>query len=127
MTSKSTTVESEQPFKPTKQELIEAAGKTVPDVIASGLRVLFCGINPGLYSAAVGHHFAGPGNLFWSTLFTTGFTPRLFTAFDEPDMLALGFGITNLVPRASASADDVSREELRAGARTVRRKVRKFK
>jgi len=96
-------------------------------VIEPDLKILFCGINPGLYSAAVGHHFAGPGNLFWPTIFAAGFTPRLFTAFDEAEMLALGYGITNIVPRASASADDVDREELRAGARTVRRKVRKYK
>jgi double-stranded uracil-DNA glycosylase len=115
------------PWKPSRQQQLQSITRRVPDVIAPGLRILFCGINPGLYSAAVGHHFAGPGNLFWPTLYTTGFTPRLFTAFDEPEMLALGYGITNLIPRASASADDVSREELRAGARTVRRKVSQFK
>ena len=74
------------------------------DVVSDTLEVLFCGINPGLYSAAVGHHFAGPGNMFWTTLFATGFTPRLFSAFDEAEMLALGYGITNLVARASANA-----------------------
>lgn len=115
------------PWKPSRADQLKSISRRVPDVIALDLKILFCGINPGLYSAAVGHHFAGPGNLFWPTIHTTGFTPRLFTAFDEPDMLALGYGITNLVPRASAAADDVSKEELRAGARTVRRKVRKYK
>ncbi len=114
-------------WRPTRAQQIAALNRRVPDVIAADLDVLFCGINPGLYSAAVGHHFAGPGNLFWGTLFATGFTPRLLTAFDETEMLALGYGITNIVPRASAAADDVNKDELRAGARTLRRKVLKFK
>src|SRR5882672_2572894 len=68
MVSKRTQTSLGRPFKPTKQELIEAEGKTVPDVIAPDLLVLFCGINPGLYTAAVGHHFARPGNRFWPAL-----------------------------------------------------------
>lgn len=115
------------PWKPSREVQLKSISRRVPDVIAENLSVLFCGINPGLYSAAVGHHFAGPGNLFWPTIHNAGLTPRLFTAFDEPEMLALGFGITNLVPRASANAEDLTKEELRAGARTVKRKVRKFK
>ena len=115
------------PWKPSRAEQLESIRRRVPDVIAPDLDVLFCGINPGLYSAAVGHHFAGPGNLFWPTILATGFTPRLFTAFDEAELLSLGFGITNIVPRASATADDLTLDELRAGARTVRRKVRKYK
>jgi double-stranded uracil-DNA glycosylase len=115
------------PWKPSREIQLKSISRRVPDVIGPELRVLFCGINPGLYSAAVGHHFAGPGNLFWPTIHRAGLTPRLFTAFDEPEMLALGFGITNLVPRASANAEDLTKEELRAGARTVCRKVRKFK
>jgi len=98
----------------------------VPDVIRPGLTVLFCGINPGRYSAAVGHHFAGPGNLFWSTLFTTGFTPILFSSFDSPKLLDLGYGITNLVPRATATADEISHDELHTGARTLTRKANQF-
>ena len=115
------------PWKPSREQQLKSIKRRVPDVIAPNLDVLFCGINPGLYSAAVGHHFAGPGNLFWPTIHATGFTPRLLTAFDEPTMLELGYGITNIVPRASAAADEVSKEELRAGARTLRRKVTKFK
>jgi len=115
------------PWRPTREQQLRAIRRRVPDVIAPGLDVLFCGINPGLYSAAVGHHFAGPGNLFWQTLYTTGFTPRLLTSFDEEEMLALKYGITNLIARATASAEDVEREELRAGARNLHRKVSKFK
>lgn len=115
------------PWKPSREIQLKSIARRVPDVIAENLNVLFCGINPGLYSAAVGHHFAGPGNLFWPTIYRAGLTPRLFTAFDEPEMAALGFGITNLVPRASKDAEDLTKEELRAGAKTVKRKVRKFK
>lgn len=115
------------PWKPNRTEQLKSINRRVPDVIRTDLDVLFCGINPGLYSAAVGHHFAGPGNLFWSMLHLAGFTSTLLTSFDEERMLELGYGITNIVPRASANADDVSKEELRAGARTVRRKVLKYK
>jgi len=115
------------PWKPSREIQLKSLSRRVPDVLAENLNVLFCGINPGLYSAAVGHHFAGPGNLFWPTIHKAGLTVRLFTAFDEPEMLALGYGITNLVPRASANAEDLTKEELRAGARTVKRKVRRLK
>ncbi|MBS1119712.1 MAG: mismatch-specific uracil/thymine DNA-glycosylase [Deltaproteobacteria bacterium] len=114
------------PWRPTRKQQLAALDRRVPDVIAPDLDVLFCGINPGLYSAAVGHHFAGPGNLFWRTLSGAGFTPRLLSAFEEHELLSLGYGITNLVSRSSAAADEVSKEELRAGARTLRRKVLKF-
>lgn len=112
--------------KPTKAELAAAAGKTVPDVIALNLDVLFCGINPGLYTAAVGHHFARPGNRFWPTLHRAGFTPRLFSAFDEQELLTLGYGITNIVARATTAADELTSDELVAGARILKRKVRRF-
>ena len=105
MVSKRTAAAAEQPFKPTRQQLIEAAGKTVPDVIAPGLRVLFCGINPGLYTAAVGHHFARPGNRFWPALHASGFTARLLSPFEERELLERGCGITNVVPRATAARD----------------------
>src|SRR5882762_9401188 len=96
--------ETPSPFKPTKQQLIEAAGKTVPDLIGPGLQVLFCGINPGLYTAAVGHHFARPGNRFWPALHQSGFTNRLLSAFDESELLKSGIGISNVVPHATAAA-----------------------
>jgi len=111
------------PWRPTKDQLAAASTRTLRDVIAPGLDILFCGINPGLYSAAVGHHFARPGNRFWPTMYAAGFTPRLFTGFDDRTLLELGLGLTNIVARASASADELTPEELRAGARVLRRKV----
>ena len=126
MTSKRTTVESEQPFKPTKQELIEAAGKTVPDVIAPGLRVLFCGINPGLYTAALGHHFARPGNRFWPALHASGFTDRLLSPFEEQELLQLRLGVTNVVARATAAASELSHDDFVKGGRVLRSKVRRY-
>ena len=116
-----------QPWKPTKEQLIAAAGKTVRDVIAPGLRVLFCGINPGLYTAAVGHHFARPGNRFWPALFAAGFTDRLLSPFDERELLVLGFGITNVVMRTTATADQLSSEELTEGGKRLGAKVRRYK
>ncbi len=114
------------PWRPSSAQRIAARSKVVRDVIAPNLDVLFCGINPGLYSAAVGHHFAGPANRFWPTLHAAGFTPYRFTAFDERSMLPLGLGITNLVSRASASADEITASELRAGTAVVRRKVTRY-
>lgn len=90
------------------------------------MSVLFCGINPGLYTAAVGHHFARPGNRFWPALFASGFTDRLVSPFDERELLALGYGVTNVVMRATATADQLSREELRAGGRRLRTKVKRY-
>jgi double-stranded uracil-DNA glycosylase len=98
----------------------------VRDVIAPGLRVLFCGINPGLYTAAVGHHFARPGNRFWPALFASGFTPQLLSPFDERELLQSGYGITNVVMRATATADQLSREEVRAGGARLRAKVKRY-
>ena len=115
------------PWRPNKKQLEAARKKKVPDLLAPNLTVLFCGINPGLYSAAVGHHFAGPGNLLWPTLLASGFTPRLFNAFDANELLAMGFGITNFVSRTTASADELDHDELHAGARAVSRKVRKWR
>src|SRR5512139_3541272 len=102
------------PAEPTREDLAASFGKTVPDVVGPGLKVLFCGINPGLYSGYTGHHFARPGNRFWPTLFAAGFTPRLFRPDEERELLALGYGITNLVTRATAAASELSREELLA-------------
>lgn len=113
--------------RPTRTELQAAVGKTVPDVIAPGLRVLFCGINPGLYSGAVGHHFARPGNRFWQTLFAAGFTRRLLSPYEERTLLQAGCGITNIVARSTASAMELEDEELRAGAQRLQVKVRRFK
>ena len=116
-----------KPSGPTKAELEAALAKTVPDLIAPDLTILFCGINPGRYSAATGHHFAGPGNQFWPTLFAAGFTPRLLTHNDSHELLDLGYGVTNLVPRCTATADELTRDELRLGARALRAKVRRLR
>jgi TDG/mug DNA glycosylase family protein len=112
--------------KPTRADLLAAQDKTVRDVIAPGLRVLFCGINPGLYSGATGHHFARPGNRFWPTLHQAGFTSRLLDADEERELLALGYGITNLVPRATATADELSPDELVAGRRRLESKLKRY-
>ncbi len=104
------------PWRPTPAELEAADGRAIPDVIAPGLRVLFCGINPGRYSGATGRHFARPGNRFWPTLHAAGFTDRLLTPWDHHAMLAAGFGITNLVNRTTATAAELGPEELRQGA-----------
>src|SRR5690348_7662654 len=117
---------SSAPRKPTAAEVAAAAGKGIRDVVAPGLRVLFCGINPGLYSAATGHHFARPGNRFWPTLHQAGFTPRLLAPSEEQELLSLGYGITNLVRRASATADELSPDELMAGQRRLKSKVRRY-
>jgi double-stranded uracil-DNA glycosylase len=99
----------------------------VHDLIASGLRVLFCGINPGLYSAATGHHFARPGNRFWPALHAAGFTDRLLKPWEENLLLDQGIGITNLVSRATAAAAELTADELRAGRQKLTRKIRRFR
>jgi double-stranded uracil-DNA glycosylase len=112
--------------RPTKADLASAVGRTVSDLIRPGLEILFCGINPGLYSAATGHHFARPGNRFWPALHAAGFTERLIHPWEEALLLDYGLGITNLVARATASAVELLPTELRAGRRRLEYKVRKF-
>ncbi|MDX6290132.1 MAG: double-stranded uracil-DNA glycosylase [Blastocatellia bacterium] len=124
--SASKLTESPQPFKPTKQQLIEAAGKTLPDVIGPGLNVLFCGINPGLYTAAVGHHFARPGNRFWPALYKSGFTNRLLSPFEERELLKLKLGVTNVVAHATAAASELTKEDIVKGGRALTAKVRRY-
>jgi len=102
--------------KPTAEDLAAARDRLLPDVVAPGLTVLFAGINPGLYSGATGHHFAKPGNWFWPALHRAGFTPRQFRPDEQDELLTLGLGVTNLVPRTTARADELSTAELRAGA-----------
>lgn len=99
----------------------------MPDLIAPGLRVLFCGINPSLYSAAVGHHFARPGNRFWPALHAAGLTPRRLLPAEERELLALGMGVTNIVPHATASADELDTAQLAAGGEALVAKVRRFR
>ena len=111
------------PPRPTPAELADAEGRFVPDVLGPGLRVLFCGINPGLWSAAVGHHFARPGNRFWKALHLGGLTPRLLVPDEEGELLGLGLGVTNLVERATAGAADLGPDELRSGEARLIAKV----
>lgn len=113
--------------RPSKAELLAARDKRLRDVIAPGLRVLFCGINPGLYSAATGHHFARPGNRFWPALHQAGFTPRLLHPSEKEQLLRAGYGLTNLVARATASADELAPAEFVAGRRRLAAKVRRYR
>jgi TDG/mug DNA glycosylase family protein len=106
-------------FRPTPADIAAARGQTIPDLVAPGLRVLFAGINPSLYSAATGHHFARPGNRFWPALHRSGFTSRQLQPEEQPLLLDLGLGITNVVARATARADELDASELRAGARVL--------
>ncbi|HUB26493.1 MAG TPA: G/U mismatch-specific DNA glycosylase [Tepidisphaeraceae bacterium] len=115
------------PWKPTKSQILAARNKFVPDVVAKNLIVLFAGINPGLYTAATGCHFARPGNRFWPALHAGGFTPRLFSPFEESLLLDLKFGITNVVDRATARADELTDDELRAGGQRLQAKVRRWR
>ena len=115
------------PWKPTRQQILEAESKTVRDVIAPGLRVLFCGINPGLYTAAVGHHFARPGNRFWPALHKSGFTDRLLSSFEEDELIQLGLGVTNVVARATAAASELTKDDFTKGGRRLRAKVLRYR
>jgi TDG/mug DNA glycosylase family protein len=112
---------------PTRAQLVAAKNKTVPDVIGHNLKVLFCGINPGLYSGAVGHHFARPGNRFWKAMHLSGFTPTQFSPFDGAKLLQYGYGITNIVARTTAAASDLSVQELKDGEKILTKKVLRYK
>jgi TDG/mug DNA glycosylase family protein len=113
--------------RPSRADLAAARGRRVADLIRPGLRVLFCGINPSLYSAAVGHPFARPGNRFWPALFAAGFSDTLLHPSEGDALLECGYGITNLVARATATADELADDELIAGARRLARKVRRYR
>jgi TDG/mug DNA glycosylase family protein len=113
--------------RPTREDLLAAKAKTVSDVVAPNLDVLFVGINPGLYTAAIGHHFGRPGNRFWPALFAGGFTPRLLSPYESRELLTWKLGITNIVGRATARADELTQEELLAGAATLRKKIKRLR
>jgi TDG/mug DNA glycosylase family protein len=114
--------------RPTPAQLAAANGKrTVPDLLAPNLKVLFVGINPGLWSGATGHHFARPGNRLWPALHQSGLTPRLLHPSEERELLTLGLGMTKLVARATATAAELSDTEVRRGGARIRRLVRKWK
>lgn len=114
------------PRRPTPQELQEAVGKTMPDIIAPHLKVLFCGINPSVYSVVVGHHFARPGNRFWPALYGAGFTPHRFLPSEDEKLLDLGLGITNIAARSSVAAADLPAQEYREGAEILEAKMRQY-
>ncbi|MFJ8192819.1 G/U mismatch-specific DNA glycosylase [Streptomyces sp. NPDC096094] len=111
----------------TRDELEAARDRLVPDVVADGLQVLFCGINPGLMTAVTGHHFARPGNRFWPVLHLSGFTPRLLEPSEQGELPSYGLGITNVVARASARADELTAEEYREGGRLLALKVARLR
>src|SRR5882762_9365781 len=115
-----------RPGKPSRTDLMAAKGKAIPDIIGPHLQVLFCGINPGLYSAATGHHFARPGNRFWPTLHRVGFTDRQLIPAEERALLEFRCGITNLVSRSTASAAELTVTELSDGRRRLTAKVRRY-
>ena len=100
---------------PSREQLQAAYGRTVPDLVRPATRVLLCGINPSLWSGVVGYHFANPSNRLWPVLHASGWTPRRLHPSETDDVLACGLGITNLVPRATARADELTDDELRAG------------
>jgi len=112
---------------PTREQLDAAIGRSMPDILAPGLRVLFCGINPSLYSVVMGHHFARPGNRFWPTLHASGFTPRQLRPSEQDLLLERGLGITNVVDRATATADQLDNAELREGGKVLEAKVRRHR
>src|SRR5262249_46503881 len=113
-----------KPWKPGKAQVLAARDKVISDLAHKTLTVLFVGINPGLYSAAIGCHFGRPGNRFWSALHGGGFTPRLFSPFEQFLLLDLHLGITNVVERATARAEELTDDEIRAGGRRLQAKVR---
>ncbi|MEO6436488.1 MAG: G/U mismatch-specific DNA glycosylase [Tepidisphaeraceae bacterium] len=117
----------EQPWRPTKAQLEAAKNKTLPDLIAPNLKVLFAGINPGLYTAAVQRHFGRPGNRFWPALHAGGFTDRVLSPFEEHELLPLGYGITNVVARATARADELSRDDFLIGGKKLVARVKRYR
>lgn len=110
-------------LKPTKQDLADAINKQIHDVIAPDLKILFCGINPGLYTAATGFHFARPGNRFWKALFYGGITDRVLNPSEQDELLKYGYGITNFVSRTTNAAAELSKEEYIAGAENLKAKI----
>lgn len=112
---------------PTRPELEAARGKTVKDIIRPGLDILFVGINPGLYTAAIGHHFGRPGNRFWPALNASGLLRSPLTPYESERLLESDIGITNIVSRATALASELNREELRLGAGRLERKILRYK
>jgi TDG/mug DNA glycosylase family protein len=126
MTGTGRSIRPGRPARPTRDDLASARGRTIPDILGPGLRVLFCGINPSLYSGATGHHFARPGNRFWPALYRSGFTARQLRPDEGDELLRHGLGITNLVGRATATAAELASEELRLGGQRLASLVRQL-
>jgi len=114
-------------FKPTKEDLRDARRRTTEDLIDDNLKVLFCGINPGIWSGATGFHFAKPGNRFWKALHLGGFTSRLLHPSEEHELLENGYGITSFCKRTTARADELAAEEFVEGGRLLIKKIERFK
>jgi TDG/mug DNA glycosylase family protein len=114
-------------FKPTKEDLRDAINRTTEDLIDYNLKVLFCGINPGMWSGATGFHFAKPGNRFWKTLHLAGFTNRILHPSEEGELLEKGYGITSFCKRTTARADELTTEEYVAGGKALIKKLEKYK
>jgi TDG/mug DNA glycosylase family protein len=112
--------------RPSAEQLATALDRTIPDVLAPGLRVVFCGINPGVWSAAIGRHFARPGNRFWPALYASGFTARLLGPYEQEELPRYGLGLTNVVSRATARADELAPEEYRDGGRVLAAKLAEY-
>jgi len=112
--------------KPTPEQLQAAYDAEIPDLIKPGLKVILAGINPSLYSGAIGKHFARPGNRFWPALHLGGWTSRQLSPWEDDELLASGVGITNLVARTTARADELSDEELREGRKLLEAKVKRY-
>ena len=114
-------------FKPTKEDLRDARRRTTEDLIDENLKVLFCGINPGIWSGATGFHFAKPGNRFWKTIFLAGFTDRLLHPSEENELLENGYGITSFCKRTTATAAELSNEEIVQGGKNLIVKIERYK
>lgn len=114
-------------FKPSKEDLRDAVNRTTEDLIDYNLKVLFCGINPGMWSGATGFHFAKPGNRFWKTLHLAGFTDRILHPSEEHELLELGYGITSFCKRTTARADELTAEEFTEGGKLLVKKIKKYK
>ena len=113
--------------KPTREEILASVNKGIEDVIDYNLKVLFVGINPGLYTAAVGHHFGRPGNRFWKAVFEAGITDKLLHPSQQKELFKFGYGITNLVNRATVGASEVTKEEFIKGGKILLGKIIKYK
>jgi len=113
--------------RPTRAELAVARGKRIPHVLAEDLALVFVGINPGLWSGATGHHFAKPGNRFWPTLHRSGFTDRQLMPHEDVLLPRYGLGVTNMVGRTTARADELAPDEIRTGGRSLARRLRPFR